>query len=386
VKDKILARYRESASRNKPYGWMNYQPINLPGYEETLPLRGRDCFDRSEAILAHMDRFFGGRSLTICDWGSNLGFFAFEAAKRGHIVQGRDSDARFVDICSYLAKTNSFQHTPSFQLEALSYDAIKRAAPVDVLFCFSVLHHIRARDPKEAVRIMQAMAERCRAAYIEMDGNNYGRYDLELFFWKLESVVSTNDRYGSGRKHRETIFCANEEGEHVYRNIKTVNLVHHRGVFARTGPSGAATVIKRERVFKDNRWSHTWIKTTLEHEREIYEKYPSPFFPKLLGAGEGEFRWIEIEYIQPSGNVTPEAIDELFRYLEDAGLFIIDLLADSFIPADGSLKMVDLESVFPVEDTVAETIRRNLIKPDRPLKNDTYEKQKEMLKRHLCRG
>ena len=55
MKENILAKYKAAAQTGKPYSWLNYQPINLPGYEETVPLRGRDCFNRSEAILNQLD-------------------------------------------------------------------------------------------------------------------------------------------------------------------------------------------------------------------------------------------------------------------------------------------------------------------------------------------
>lgn len=392
MKEKILKMYRDSAAANAPYGWMNYQPINLPGYEETLPLRGRDCFDRAKAIFDHLDKVFGGRPVTLCDWGCNLGFFSIEAAKRGHVAEGRDADRRFVEICRHLASTNSFATKPEFYVDTLSVDALERVPKKDVLLCFSVLHHLRAKEPKQYNHILQGIADGCVAAYIEMDGTNYGRNDLESFFWKVEPIVSTDDRYGKGTIHRKTMYCTNRDGGFDYRNIKTVNLVHHRGVFRRTDSSGRSTVVKRERPVAPGQSSHTWIRTTLAHEREMYEKFPSPFFPKLLSTGEipggangaPAFRWIEMDYLERSGPVTPEGIDELFRYLEDAGLFVIDLLSDSFIPVNGKLMMVDLESMFPVVGSVAETIERNLLRASHRAPYDTYQKQREILKQKLC--
>ena len=79
MKQDVITKYKSAAESGKPYSWLNYQPINLPGYEETIPLRGRDCFDRSEAIFNHLNTIVKHpeRMITVVDWGSNLGFFCF---------------------------------------------------------------------------------------------------------------------------------------------------------------------------------------------------------------------------------------------------------------------------------------------------------------------
>ncbi len=381
MKDKILEMVRHSAEREKPYGWLNYQPINLPGYEETIPLRGRDCFDRSAAVFGHIARTLGEGSLSLVDWGCNLGFFVFEAAKLGHLAQGFDSDRRLIDACDFLAGGGSFRSRPSFRVKTLSADAVRAAPPVDVILCFSVLHHL---PEKERFQVLDAIAGRCKSAYIEMDGADHGRKALELFFWRVEPVAETNDRYGNGRRRRKTFFCSNQDGGRVLRNMKTQDFVFDRGIFLCSRPSAPPTVLKRDRI-APGKYSHTWLKTSVAHERDIYQRYSSPFFPTLLASGEDEFRWIELEFVERRGVLRREAVDELYDFLEQSKLFLVDWRKDSFIPCDGRLRMIDLESLFPLEGTVAQTIARNAQDLKRVPRHldayDSYEKQKLSLQR-----
>jgi hypothetical protein len=381
VKDKILEMVRSSAAREKPYGWLNYQPINLPGYEETIPLRGRDCFDRGAAIFAHLRRTFGEEKLGVADWGCNLGFFVFEAAKLGFAARGYDSDRRLVDACSFLARSTGLGTPPSFEVGTLSAESFAAAPPVDVVFCFSVLHHLQPE--KDRFRAIEAIANRCRGAYVEMDGVDYGRKALELFFWRVEEVAQTDDRYGDGRRKRKTFFCTNRLGDRTYQNLKTRDFVFDRNVFLCTRDGGARTVVKRERA--GARHSHTWLRTSLSHERDIYRRHASDFLPRLLDEGDGEFRWIEIEYLEPGGRVSAAEVDALVAWLEGEQLFMIDYREDSFIPSGGRLRMIDLESVFPVEGGVPATIERHSIdarrNPPHVPGHDSWEKQRKALRR-----
>lgn len=385
MKDKILEMVRQSAAREQPYGWLNYQPVNLPGYEETIPLRGRDCFDRSEAVFAHLRRNFGAAPQSLVDWGCNLGFFVFEAAKLGHVARGFDSDRRLVAACEFLASSTRFPSAPFFHAGTMSADVVRASAPVDVILCLSVLHHL---PEKERFRTIEAIANRCRGAYIEMDGSDYGRRALQLFFWRVEPVTETSDRYGTGRRRRKTWFCTNRDGDRTLRNLKDRNFVFDRGIFLCSRDSGSPTVLKRERT-APGCYSHTWLKTSLVHERKIYEEHRSEFFPALLAAGEEDFRWIELEYLESRGVLGSPAVDALFGFLEESRLFVIDFRIDSFISCDGRLRMIDLESVFTIEGSIQETILRNAQDPKRIPPHltgyDTYEKQKAALKRALLK-
>jgi len=383
VKDKILEMVRQSAAREKPYGWLNYQPINLPGYEETIPLRGRDCFDRAGAVFGHIGQVFGQRTLSLVDWGCNLGFFVFEAAKLGHLAAGFDSDRRLIEACQFLAGAPGLRAAPSFQVKTLSPDAVRAAPPVDVILCFSVLHHMQE---KERFQVLEAIASRCQAAYIEMDGTYHGRKAMELFFWRVEQVAETNDRYANGHLRRKTFFCSNRDGDRSFRNMKTQDFVFDRGLFLCSRAGAPTTVLKRDRAAR-GKHSHTWLKTGVAHERAIYQRHASPFFPALLASGEDDFSWIELELVERRGVLRREAVDELYDFLEQSKLFLADYRVDSFIPCDGRLRMIDLESLFPVEGSVAQTIARNLQDPKRTPPNfaayDSWDKQRAALRRAL---
>ena len=131
--------------------------------------------------------------------------------------------------------------------------------------------------------MIEAIANHCKAAYIEMDGHHHGRKALELFFWRVEPVAESNDRYGSGRKERKTFFCSNRDGDRTYRNLKKRDFVYDRSVFLCSRPGATPTVVKREHT-APGKYSHTWLKTSLAHERQVYEQHRSPFFPKLIDA------------------------------------------------------------------------------------------------------
>jgi hypothetical protein len=383
-RSRILEMVRSSAAREKPYGWLNYQPIDLPGYEETVPLRGRDCFDRARAVFDHLEAELGPGPHSLVDWGCNLGFFVFEAARRGHQAAGYDSDRRLVETGRFLAAGGGFRQRPLFEQRTLGAEAARQAPAADVLLCFSVLHHL---PEKEAWKVLEAVSNRYRAAYIEMDGHEHGRSALELFFYRVELVVETHDRYGSGRRHRKTWFCSNRQRHCTYRNLKTRDHVFRRSVFLATEAGGQRSVLKRER--RAGPWSHTWLKTNLAHEREVYQRHPGPCFPRLLDSGEGEVSWLRLEYLEAQGLATPAAVDALFSSLAEERLFILDFRVDGFLVCKDRLMMFDLESVFPVEGTLAETVARHLINPawaPRSLGElDSYQKQAAALKRHLFR-
>ncbi len=384
MKDKILEMVKQSAAREKPYGWLNYQPIHLPGYEDTVPLRGRDCFDRGSAIFPHIRKTLGEGTLSVADWGCNIGFFVFEAAKLGMVAAGYDADTRLIEADQYLAQSNEFKYRPQFTVKKLSVETLNASPRTDVLFCFSVLHHMK--EP-ERFKILDAISNHCDAAYMELDGSNYGRNHLEIFFAKVEEIVETNDRYGNSTRKRKTWCCTNQVGGRRWRNLKERDFVFDRSLFLVTDSAGKRTVVKRER--KSEKHLHTWLNTGLNHEQKMYEEHAADYLPKLIGVGEdATHRWIELEFIEKRGIVPPEAIDALYDRLEKDKLFPVDFRADSFIPDNGRLRMVDLEAVFPLEGTTQETIAKHLkgtYKPRHLDNYDDYAKQRAALKKSLCR-
>lgn len=362
----ILKDYIAASERGQPYTWFNYQPINLPGYEATLPLAGRDCFDRVQAIAQAIDDEFDGQAIRVIDWGCNLGFFAFELARRGHEVVGVDSDRRAIDVCRYIAEHSGLAQPPRFFCDTLAASSIPLYGDFDAAICLSVLHHLR--DERQST--IRRFASQYPYAFIEMDGRNFGHHDLSCFYWSVQSIAQTNDRYGTGTRRRHTWRCSNTSEGSSFQNLKANNFVGGRGVFCKQ-QSGITTVIKREALSS----THTWIRTDLRHELAMYRRWPHcRFFTGLVDFGEDEQdRWIEFEYVKNDESKNIEEIREFFRFLEDNRLFMLDISRDAFLFRAGRLKVVDLESLFPVAATVSELVTQQTSRSS--IRLDTYQKQ-----------
>jgi SAM-dependent methyltransferase len=374
-RETILQKYQQAAERSKPYSWFNYQPINLPGYEATLSLCGRKCFDRSRAVEEHLASVFGNRRISIIDWGCNLGFFCFELAKLGHRVIGVDNNLTNVEICRYLARTNDFDVRPQFFCDELSTESLPNYHEYDVALCFSVLHHLKDRK----IATLNELSRTYPYAYIEMDGSGYGFNTLYAFYWNLEEVVETNDPYGSGHRKRKTWFCSNHLQGKGYQNIKDRNIVGSRGVF-KVQRGESATVVKRELKFCR---SHTWVDTSLLHERDMYHRFNGVrFFPRLIGHDtSADSHWIELEYICEDRSFSERELLEFYRFLRENRLFILDLTYDSFLFSEGRLKVVDLETMFPVEESLENLVQAR--SPKRSLPFGSYEEQLQYLIQRL---
>mgnify|MGYP003650697151 FL=1 len=191
--------------------------------------------------------------------------------------------------------------------------------------------------------------------------------------------METNDRYGSGHRTRKTWYGSNRCNGNVYRNIKENNLVNSRGVF-RVKRDGTTSVVKRE---LNTGGTHTWIQTDLSHEREMYRKLKGVrFFPQLLDSGtEKGFQWIELEYVKEDGCFSADELSLFYAYLAESNLFMLDLTTDSFLFSDGKLKVIDLESLFPVEHTLEDLIQVQTRRSSLSL--DSYEKQLQYLLKRL---
>ncbi|SFJ15722.1 class I SAM-dependent methyltransferase [Planctomicrobium piriforme] len=370
----ILERYEQLAAQRADYTWRNYQPIPLPGYESTASQAGRNCFDRGEAVAKALDGRFASRPLRIIDWGCNLGFFVFQLAKLGHEVVGVDSNASYVDICRFLAETNEFPVKPRFYVDQLTPSSLSNYSGFDVALCFSVLHHLG----KEQLLTLRRFAEVYPVALIEMDGRDFGRHHLFPFYFYLEPTVETNDPYGKGTRRRKTWFCSNVTSEGLYVNLKQRNLLAGRSVLKKESAQGT-TVIKREELTS----RHTWIRTDLRQEQANYARWSGEkYFASLKDFGEtDQHRWIEIDYVEHDGQANAESIQEFFSFLERERLFLLDLCADSFLFSRGKLTVVDLESLFPVETTIADLVKTRTRKTEIPF--DSYEKQRNHILQRL---
>ena len=366
-KDGLLQEYKKYAEKHTPYGWFNYQPIPLEGYEETIPLAGRNCFDRTNKILQHISENFDS-DVSIVDFGSNLGFFVFEAAKKGYKSFGVDSNKKFIDVSNYLSRESGLKHQPPFYQDTLKLDTVENYK-ADICFIFSVLHHI---EKKDRYKLLQKISNFYRGCYIEMDGRDFGREELKMFFWNVEEIAESNDRYGKGTRRRKTWYCSNYIDEVSFQNIKENNQLHGRYVFKKN-KNGISTVVKKEKTS----FSHTWLKTNISHEIDMYKKFPSRFFPKLIDFEINDnYRTMEIEYVEESKDCRAlNDIHDFYKYLKENNLFIIDFVSDSFLWTENGLKYVDLESLFEINGDIQKTINSCRKSEKHKVHFDTYEKQ-----------
>lgn len=347
TKEQILKMFEE-ASKKSDYGWSTYQPINAKGYEATLSQSGRVCQDRAEAIIKHIQKTLS--KPTFIDWGCNNGYFVFELAKHGYEAMGVDREAKYVNVCQVVNKDSGYLPLPKFFKDELTPLSIGQYR-ADVALCFSVLHHVK----ENKIALFNEFSKAYKHAYIEMDGHNYGYDYLRTFYWDLQLVCEANDKYGNGTRLRKTWYCCNETPEATYENIKMENCLGGRGVFKKMMKcNGAKTVIKRE----NSSFGHTWIKTNLAHEINMYSKYSTNFIPKLISSNVEGDRFMEIEYID--SNVSKGAsIGAIFEWLKENKLFIIDINSSQFVKAQNGYVLIDLESIFHV-DEVNSVLRKHV--------------------------
>lgn len=363
TRDSILETYR---NRGKNYTWDVYQPIPLPGYEETFATAGRCCVDRLQGILARIREVFGDRKLRIADVGCNSGFFCFSLANQGHDVVGIDGSAKYVARCNFLADTAyPLPNRPSFRTQLINETNLASLSEFDLVLCFSVLHHFPNR-----FQLLSLFSDQVPYAYLELDGPLCGELDVSTFYHRVTKVAEANDPYGRGTRQR-IIWEGDRRGA---TNLKKVNHVRGRSVFLSDG-----VVTKRAH----NIVQHTWLHTNLRHEFEVYQRYPNgPYFPKLLSSRFTDaFCELKLEYIVTGGKPDFKQVQEFYAFLRERNLFIIDFVRDMFLfDTNGRLKVVDLESIFEVPDG---NLRR-YTKSAKALPYDTYEKQLNFLE-HLYR-
>lgn len=361
---KILEDYLGDYNNPSAHSWSVYQPINLKGCEKTFELSWRNCFDRSKAIIDSVQSIFPGKMLSFIDWGCNAGFFVFELAKNNYMAVGIDNDHKRIDLCRKLLNVSDIKIPPRFFVDTLSSDAIHRHNGYDIGICLSVLHHIKNNN-----KIIEAFANTYKVSYIEMDGHDYGYSSLYKFFWSITPIIRTNDKYGRSTRTRRTYECTNYSDGAIYKSLKTKNFINNRAVFLKEH-NKKCSVVKRER----NRSTHTWIRTGLNHELEMY-KMGFKYFAKLIDYDVSkDSKYIEIEYLDKNCQITSGMVDKLFRFLKSNNLFIIDFDIDSFVPHKNKLKVVDLESVFVVENSIPHTLKK-YVKSKRKIALDTYNKQ-----------
>jgi uncharacterized pyridoxamine 5'-phosphate oxidase family protein len=364
TKEYILSLFDRDSKRAN-YTWHTYQPINYEGFEITQSQAGRMCADRSNAIIEHIKNNIPDyQNKTYIDWGCNLGYFIFDIMKSGCSTIGVDKNIEYINICNFITDLyNNSYKKPIFVNDGLNKDTIEKYQ-ADIALCFSVIHHMPRKDQ---LPVLLEFANKYRQCYIEMDGHNYGYDLLKIFYWNLDLVIEANDKYGKGTRKRKTWFCNNVVNNFTYTNIKFTNLLSGRSVFKKTNNNTqTSTVIKRENLS----FAHTWIKTNIAHEANIYKIYQSNFIPTLVNYQETSTeRILEIEYID-SNSTKGSSLEEIFNWLKTNNLKLIDYGPSQFIKTKNGYVMVDLESIVHQGET--EKFLRN---PSHPIKTDAEQLQ-----------
>lgn len=357
TKENILNTYK---SRNSlDFTWDIYQPIPLPGYEETYKFAGRSCIDRIYFIREQIKKRFGDKKLKILDIGSNTGFFVFELSKDGHNVTGLDTNKDFVERCNFLNSNWNFDNKPRFIHGTITTKNINEhhLEQYDLILSFSVFHHF-----KDLVEFMYRFSNIAKYAFIEIDGDDYGETILKSFYLNVTPIGFANDLFCREPKIRKTFECDNTKGYQIKNKYYGIG----RGVFKKDD-----RVIKRQLL----KPTHSFLNTSLIYERNLYLHYKDiDFFPKFFDYRiNNNFHEIEIEFIDNIGTPNKEEFIRFYNFMESEKMIILDFVPNMFLfNKNNKIKIVDLESIVPINNKHYFLKRKNY-----PIQYDTNQKQLE---------
>jgi SAM-dependent methyltransferase len=129
-----------------------YQPVF--GFERDFGARAvsRACVDRCEVL----DKQIGvdAKNIRILDVGCSMGYISLFFANKGASVVGLDYNKKNVDFCRVLAETLGLR--ADFTHGTFSLDFCRSVIPseYDIVFLFSVLHHVVTDVGLEATQLM----------------------------------------------------------------------------------------------------------------------------------------------------------------------------------------------------------------------------------------
>ncbi len=124
-----------------------YQPlynIKFPiAYEFFNQVKREDTSKkRAETVYSYLKEEMKFKKLHILDVGSNLGYMSLFMGDRDGVVLGLDTNLDHINISRILAKLNNLPNV-NFDLEEFNPEYISRMDnSYDVVFIFSVLHHV----------------------------------------------------------------------------------------------------------------------------------------------------------------------------------------------------------------------------------------------------
>jgi SAM-dependent methyltransferase len=326
----LLQRY---TNRKATFGLDIYQPITIPGFEPSLLYSKRNCFDRLSAISNNLSNI--SQINNILDIGCNLGFFSINLSEKYNVV-GLESNTAFFQDC--LTITEKCNKKPIFINTQVDSSNITQYGNFDAVLCLSIIHHF-----KDKMQFMKNLFQISDIFYIEMDGRNFGQYELSTFFYNPECIAETHDQYGSATKHRKTFFCDKRE----YKSLKNSNLIFGRGIF-----SNKKIVHKREDITLKT--SHTWLHSGITHEHKIYQKLTNkPGILPFKYSEDNNFRTLSTPYIPHNADLlTKKGVLDILNMLKIENLLIADISKDMFLvdASTGNHFIVDLESIYHTDE------------------------------------
>lgn len=144
-----------------------YQPVYKFEGQFKGKLASRHCADRCDFLARELAPDV--KNLRILDVGCSMGYLSLYFAERGAHVTGIDHSAANIEFCSILSNMTGIKST--FEHAEFSEDYCKSIEDgrFDVVFLFSVLHHVTLKYGISTVRrIMRQLLEKSDVLYVEL--------------------------------------------------------------------------------------------------------------------------------------------------------------------------------------------------------------------------
>ncbi|WP_191970946.1 class I SAM-dependent methyltransferase [Methylobacterium soli] len=351
-----------------------YQPVF--GLESTFTGRpiSRQCADRCELL----DSYLGttAPNLRILDVGCSMGYLSLYFAKKGARVTGLDSHQPNLDFCTTLA--NTLGTSASFVRGEFSIGFLESLKPgaFDVMFLFSVLHHVVAKFGLEATRLMMdRVLSISDEIYVELARNT----EAVSFEWKNKLPANELDIF-SGIEDLEITrlgeFPALGETTirplyRVRKTAKRINGIRHSEMSVMRSAIRDGRTRDRKYYVSDAAFTKCFI---VEPDKlETYNRFACEvaaykmlgrdrsILPLLGSSIDGNLALItlptvsggKLSEVLPSGDfplrATALSILSILQRFSDSNLYWNDFRAHNLAFYGGELVAMDFETASPVE-------------------------------------
>ncbi len=352
-----------------------YQPVF--GFESSFRQRSvsRGCIDRCQYLAQE----FGDdvRNLRILDVGSSMGYLTLFFASLGAQTAGFDYNKDNIHFCRTLAGIHGLPTEFTFGTFGLDYCHELRKGQYDVVFLFSVLHHVVHLHGLEKTRqMMNEMLDKVDTLYVELALKS----ENVPFPWKQSLPEDELDIF-EDRSGLEIVRMADFPAlgdstirplYRVRRRAATVNGIRHES--AQRTRSAIKTGATADRSYVVGAELFTKRFTFRAGDRDAYSRYLAEveamrrldgqrhFVPLLRASLEGNTGSITMPLIAgPSLLDAMQAgtkldvpsigwqIASVLSSLHRRGLFWNDFRTHNLLLADDGVKAIDFEVSAPVE-------------------------------------